>query len=512
VHVLNIEDDRSQRQLVERGLSKAKFKVTSCSCIADAIDQLNGAQFCVAVVDLGLLDEDGLEFVRELVRRKLTTKVIIHTANANFQSAQVGIDLGVFAYVEKSAGLAHLVSQVERASSAYLVDSLSNANREIQFQVRLLDSLQEGAIATNSKFEVIFANRSAQKIFGITETEILGRNILQMLELEDAANATISVELQKRTYLTLRNEPFRSEIQVKRRNGSDDCSFSEFVRTFRLTVSLIGDMPEKFSGFILVLADISEQKQAEIELNKARQIANHSQRVATIGELASVLAHEINQPLGAISNYVGGLLLGISNSNLSSEEVNQILSRIQVQAIRASEILSRTRNYLSREIKIRDSVDINSLIVDSLKLLEFELLEHRVQLDLQLESGQLFVYGDRVQLSQVLVNVLKNAAEAMVSVEPEKRKCRITTRATNCSVTIEIQDNGPGVDADRLLDLLEPYQSTKVGGLGLGLSTCQSIMKDHDGCLKFKSQNRQGLTVQLQLPRFETLSTNAPST
>jgi C4-dicarboxylate-specific signal transduction histidine kinase len=502
LHVLVVEDDTVQRQLVTRAVTLAKFAVTACSGISEALAVLNGQTFPVAIVDLGLLEEDGLELVRELVRRKSKTKVILHTAKADFESAQIGIELGVFAYVQKSSGIANLMSAVERAASEYLVNSLSSANEEIQFQVRLLDSLQEGAIAINSKFEIIFANRSAQRALGIAETDILGCNILLLLNQLSPDSASSIAELQRVCDKLQHAVNCQIEINIE---ISETCAESSTPtrcnHTFRLTVSPIGDTPESFAGFIFVLTDISVQKRAEMEMSKSRQIANHAQRVATIGQMAGILAHEINQPLGAISNYVGGLLLGLKSSNLSIEEFRETLLLIQNQALRASDIVDHTRNYVSRTGQTSVAVDINQLIRDCIQLLEFELREHRTQIRLQLAEEPLLVHGDRIQLSQVLVNILKNAAEAIDSVDTADRQCTITTSQSDFGINIEFRDYGPGVPPNKLETIDDPFTTSKAGGLGVGLSICKTIVEDHGGHITLENAEPKGFRVLLHLPR-----------
>ncbi len=352
MHVLHLEDDPLQRALVGRGLKNAKFLVDSCSSIAEAVDLLDRFQYCVAVVDLGLHEENGMEFVGELVKRKTRTKAIIHTANSTFESARHGIELGIFAYVEKARGLTHLVEQVKRAASAYLVESHS-----------------------------------------------------------------------------------------------------------------------------------------------------HAQRTAIIGQMANSLAHEINQPLCAISNFAGGMMLGLMNTTSSVDELIKMLGQIQEQAIRAGEIVGRLRCYGTQTMTPLVELDIDSVIIESLKLVEFEFREHRIKVELNLEGSSSSVRGDRIQLIQVLVNVLRNAAEAMISVDPMERKCFVTTKQTEAHIQIEVQDQGPRIDPGKLPSLLEPYFTSQEGGVGLGLSICNSIMEHHRGSIKLACCEPRGLSVSLCLPR-----------
>ncbi len=163
LRVLSIEDDPSQRILVECSLKNAGFVVDSCSQIAEASKLISEFDYTVAVVDLSLENEDGMTLVAEIARRKPKTKIVIHTAHASFDSILDGLELRVHAYIEKSRGIAPLVEQVRRAASEHLLDSLNAVKRESQLQIRMLDAVYAGAIATDGEFRIIYLNSVAKR-------------------------------------------------------------------------------------------------------------------------------------------------------------------------------------------------------------------------------------------------------------------------------------------------------------------------------------------------------------
>ena len=501
LRILSIEDTPSQSKLVERSLSNAGFLVSSCSSISEARDLLAQFEFCVAVVDLSLFNEDGMTLVAEISNSRPKTKIIIHTANASFESARDGLELGVYAYVEKSRGVVFLVEQVRRASSAHLLDSLVEIKRESELQIRMLDAVQVGAIATDAEFKIIYLNSVGRKVFSFSDQNAIGMNALNLFTLTDHVKSTCIQEIRSLLVGLEQETKWEGDVQVASFGGSHgDHASSTPDATFRLSISPIVETTDTIRGYIFVFADVTEQRRAAMELEKSRLALSHAQRIATIGQIANTLAHEINQPLGAISNYAGGMLLGLKNDSISMDSLAENLARIQEHALRAGEITSRLRTFVSRRRGYVQIFDMNELIRETLRLVEPVLREHRVTPELRLAEGKIYVEGDRVQLSQVLVNLLKNAAEAIDSVPSENRVCRIISSSTKDRVQVCVEDHGPGLKEQEIELLFQPVISTKEGGMGLGLCISYSIVEEHRGTIAIEKSDGGGLVVCLQFP------------
>jgi DNA-binding response OmpR family regulator len=379
LRILSIEDDLSQSKLVERSLENAGFLVSSCTSISEARDLLGQFEFYVAIVDLGLVNEDGMTLVFEIARSSPKTKIIIHTANASFESARDGLELGIYGYVEKSRGIAYLVGQVGRAASAHLLDSLLAVKRESALQIRMLDAIQVGAIATDAEFKIIYLNSVGRKLFDFTELDALGLNALGLFSRMIHSEAVNLMEKRSLLMSLAHETKWEGEVQLVSHPGSPGTRDSlESDATFRLSISPIVETPETSRGYIFVFADVSEQMHAALELERSRQVLSHAQRIATIGQIANALAHEINQPLGAISNYAGGMLLGLKNDSISADTLIEKLGRIQEHALRAGEITSRLRTFVSRRRGYVQMFDMNELIRETLRLVEPVLREHRI--------------------------------------------------------------------------------------------------------------------------------------
>lgn len=208
----------------------------------------------------------------------------------------------------------------------------------------------------------------------------------------------------------------------------------------------------------------------------------HVLRVATVGEMASGLAHELNQPLSAILNYIQGAKRRIDAGAILQAELLGVFDKVAAQAERAANILKTVRQYITKRPACGTCCDLNSVVRDSLELAETDIRENGVRLDLSLEPDLPESHCDHVQVEQVVLNLVRNGIQAMESVPPEERVLRIATRRHGeGAVELVIQDTGPGLTVEQSGRAFEPFHSTKEGGLGMGLSISRSIIEAHEG-------------------------------
>lgn len=254
-------------------------------------------------------------------------------------------------------------------------------------------------------------------------------------------------------------------------------------------------------GMSGAFADITAHKIAETETNLQRQEIAHLMRVSMLGELSGGLAHELTQPLTAIlSNaQAGKMLLAEGAPNLS--EVGNILEDIITEDNRAGEVIHRLRGLLKKgEVKY-EAVELNALIVSTLRLLHSELISRRVTVNTELASDLLPARGDPVQLQQILLNLVMNAVDAMDEISPPRRMIAIRTETTEKGeVEVRIADHGTGVPPSDHQHVFRPFFTTKKRGLGLGLSICSSIIKSHGGTLALQNNPDEGATAIFRLP------------
>ena len=255
-------------------------------------------------------------------------------------------------------------------------------------------------------------------------------------------------------------------------------------------------------GLVIAHIDVTRRRRAEEELQREREELAHTLRVATLGELASSLAHEINQPLAAIASNAQAAqrLLG---SDPVEPEVPEMLRDIGADAQRAAQIIRRLRVLFKKEHSERQPVDMGEVVKEVLALLRKELERRRVQLETSLQVAAPRVLGDIVQLQQVVLNVLVNAAEAMTD-DDTPRRLSIELSACEAGVLLlTARDSGRGVAASRLEQIFDRFVTSKPDGLGMGLSISRSIIEAHGGRIWATGNPDRGLTVHIELPCLE---------
>jgi PAS domain S-box-containing protein len=265
-----------------------------------------------------------------------------------------------------------------------------------------------------------------------------------------------------------------------------------------------------------VSRDITESKRAEAEARESERgyrememALAHANRVATMVQLSASIAHEINQPIAAvIANANAGLRwLGARPPDLN--EARQALGRIVRDGTRAGEVIDRIRSLVKKTPPRRDRLDINEAMREVIPLIQAELQRKRVRLQARLADGLPHVSGDRVQLQQVITNLIINAIEAMSGISDGPRELTIVSGAgASDDLFVEVHDTGTGLDPEQLDRLFQSFYTTKPDGIGMGLAISRSIAEAHGGCLSAAPNTPRGAVFRLALPVDETLSGN----
>jgi two-component system, LuxR family, sensor kinase FixL len=250
-----------------------------------------------------------------------------------------------------------------------------------------------------------------------------------------------------------------------------------------------------------VSADITSRKQAEAEALQQRSELAHFSRVTMLGELSGSMAHELNQPLTAILSNAQSAQRFLEREDLDLDEVRDILRDIVEQDNRASEIIRRMRLLLKKGVVQRQPLDLNDVVQEVLRLIRSDLVNQGVTVQVALEPDLPPVAGDRVQLQQVLLNLVMNACDAMSANTSTDRRLFVRTelQADNV-VLVSIADCGVGIAPDRLEQVFESFFTTKVHGLGLGLSVCRTIITAHNGRLWAANGAERGSIFSFALP------------
>ncbi len=243
-----------------------------------------------------------------------------------------------------------------------------------------------------------------------------------------------------------------------------------------------------------------ERRQAQDALSEAQRELAHVARVTTMGELAASIAHEVNQPLSAVVTNANACLRWMAAEPPKLEEARKSVSRMLSDAHRASDVIGRIRSLLKKSEPEPTQQNVNELLRDVVLLLQDALTRQRVGVTLDLESHVPPVMGDRVQLQQVILNLVMNGVEAMNDVGDRPRQLLISTRAAEQGVAMTVQDSGVGIDPAVFEKLFEPFFTTKPEGMGMGLSVSRAIVQRHGGRLWASMNEGFGTTFHVALP------------
>jgi C4-dicarboxylate-specific signal transduction histidine kinase len=259
---------------------------------------------------------------------------------------------------------------------------------------------------------------------------------------------------------------------------------------------------------VAFVLDLNERKRAEAEARESehqyreiqRELA-HANRVATMGQLTASIAHEVNQPIAATVTNAHAGLRWLRAQRPDIEEARQAFARIVENGNRAGEVISRIRALIKKAPPRKDGVMINDAILEVVALTHGEAVKNSVSVQTQLAEGLPIIVGDRVQLQQVILNLVINAIEAMSEMNEAPRELLlITEKAEPDGVLVAVRDWGPGLAPEHLERLFEAFYTTKPDGMGMGLSICRSIIEAHDGRLWASANPAGGAVFQFTLP------------
>lgn len=265
------------------------------------------------------------------------------------------------------------------------------------------------------------------------------------------------------------------------------------------TVDLCGK-EDSVMALLGITRDITLKKHNEDELRLHYRELAHAARINTMGEMASGLAHELNQPLSAIVNYSKGCLRRIQNGTCTIEDLSQVIEEVCNQAERAGDIIKSLRKFVHKGDTPRQVHDLHAIIRETMLIAGPELKQHLIRVTMSLSRDMHPVLGQAIQIEQVILNLVRNAIDAMSNSLPEKRILGIKTFIKKDMAVIEVCDSGPKLPSETLSHIFEPFFTTKADGMGMGLPICRSILEAHGGTLMaFFNNNGFGLTFRFTL-------------
>lgn len=353
----------------------------------------------------------------------------------------------------------------------------------------ILDTIPDAMIVIDEHGIMQFFSSAAARQFGYTESEAIGRNISDLMPEPDRSRHDAYLARYLKTG-ERRIIGIGRIVTGMRKDGT----------TFPMHLT-IGEMQSGgrpfFTGFV---RDLTEQQQTQARLQELQSELVHVSRLTAMGEMASALAHELNQPLSAISNYMKGSRRLLANSTDSNApRIEAALDRAAEQAMRAGDIIRRLRNFVARDESEKRVESISKMIEEAGALGLTGAREQGVLLRFNLDPTYDLVLADRVQIQQVLVNLFRNALEAMAG-SNHRELIAFNARAADDMIEIAVSDTGPGFAGDALANLFQPFFTTKEAGMGVGLSISRTIIETHGGRMWAETNSSGGATFRFTLP------------
>jgi two-component system sensor histidine kinase DctS len=363
---------------------------------------------------------------------------------------------------------------------------------EHAFRKAMEDSLRTGMRAVDLEGRVVYVNPAFCAMVGFSEQEILGsRGPQPYWPPEEQA--------QIQAALAAAREPgaLRAgfELRLMRRGGE---RFDVLVYEAPLI-----DAEGRQTGWMGSVLDITERKRArELARQQEERLATTA-RLVTVGEMASTIAHELNQPLSAIASYTTGSLNLIEAGEVPGEELKEALRKAAQQAQRAGRIIQRVHDFVRKREPTRGPVRMNAVVEEAVGFAEGEARKRRVRIVTRTAAGDPEVQADPLLLQQVILNLLRNAMDAMAATPLEARELRVTAESGGGQVTVTIADRGCGIAPEVRERLFDPFFTTKAEGMGMGLNICRSILELHRGRVWAEPNPEGGTLFSFSVPLEE---------
>jgi PAS domain S-box-containing protein len=382
------------------------------------------------------------------------------------------------------------------ARSYELIESLgdpsttTSAPREAKERFRLLASIvassDDAIISKNLDGIITSWNKGAEQLFGYTAEEAVGKPVMILIPPDQHNEEDMILERIRRGE--------RIEHYETVRKGKDGSSI-----VVSLTVSPVKNVEGRIIGASKIARDITERKRAEARERALMAELTSMNRAATAGELSASLAHELKQPLTGIVTRASAARHWLEAENLNIDKARAALDQIETAGHRAADIIRNVCAVFKKDTHERKPVDVNRVIVEVMSLGEIEFKKHQIEVRTELDNRLPSVTGNRVQLQQVILNVVMNAIEAMHSAQP--RRLRIQSSLSKPDVVhVSIADTGIGIDPANADAIFKPLYTTKEHGMGMGLSICHSIIENHGGRIWASPGAPSGTMVQFELP------------
>lgn len=505
--VLIIDDEQDIREVTALTLIDAGYRVETAAEGAEGLARCEGFKPRIVITDIRMPGMDGIQVLETIKRRFPDTEVIVATAFGEMDTAIRALQLDASDYITKPIHTDAMMVALERARRRYqtrqelkdhtrrLEKGLSRTRQQLEdtvaYQQRLIESSMDGILGCDADGKVVAFNRSMEQMLGIDRAGVLHRE-----RLEYFFNPT---EYRR----------FRDDLAAPGYGGNDrlmlyeTCLQDHRNRPVPVQLSATVLMEEtRIAGLVCFLRD--QRRIHRLQQEMADQVRLlHQDKMMSLGRLAASVAHEINNPLSGILNYIRLMLRTLGKGPLSADKQNQFtryLEVVETETDRCSAIVSSLLTFSRRSPISVGPVSINEIVNRSIMLARHKLELGDINLATRISDDLPEVSGDINQLQQCLLNLIFNAVDAM----PDGGTLTLSTTSEEApdTVVVKVTDTGNGIPKEEIRHIFEPFYTTKHEGhgVGLGLSTTYGIIERHGGTLSAYSPAGQGATFEIRLP------------
>lgn len=421
---------------------------------------LVGATWAVLTIQVGLIA--ALEFQDRSTETVRTFQLLM------FAVATTGLLLGAFVSER------HRVARALAESQGWLA--------------AILNTARDGVLTIDAKGRIVSVNPAIEQQFARPARHLVGQDVRDLIDVPDLMPSLASTARLPTT------ESSRRVLNARRGNGG--------VFPIELTVGQFGHPGDEH--YTLVIRDITARRDAEARARLHQSELARASRISLAGEMASAVAHELNQPLTAIVTFARGCLRLVRHSPPRLDLLREGIEEVAQQAERAGDIIGRLRGLVRTGSCRRSILHVRALVDAAVSLAQTEATQNEVEIQVRIAPDLPPILADHIQIEQVLLNLMRNAMDAIVSSKAERRLITVEgSRAGERSVEIAVADTGPGVAEEVLGQLFEPFVTTKPSGMGLGLSISRSIIEAHESRLRLINRSGAGAVFTFDLPVHE---------
>jgi two-component system sensor kinase FixL len=501
--VLLVDDNPTNLEVLYQTLDGQGYRLLVALGGEAALKVIAEVSPTIVLLDIMMPGMDGFE-VCERLKGNAETKdiaIIFLSALGDTETKVKGFDLGAVDYISKPFQASEIVARVaNHIKICRLERQLSHRNVELEQEItRILATMTEGVFGIDMLGRITYANAAACRLTGWLEHELIGQDAFSLHLHTTSEGASRSIEESPYYRAFIGGERLEVELETVWCKGG-----GHFKAALTCTPSVEND---EVVGAVVVFRDITQRLRAQTELRETRlelqqqhQRLAHIERLSTMGEMAAGFAHEVNQPLTAIANYASVSRRLAQRAEIDREKLASVLEKMQNQALRASEIIQRLRNFVRKPKAGKALRYPNDIVAEVIKLAEVD--SRLNQVPLRFEPGQDLksVTVDDVQIQQVLLNLMRNAMEAMAAAPDRTQGVTVSTCALRpAGVRFSVVDHGEGLRDDADDRLFHPFYTTKADGMGIGLSVCASIMQEHGGDIGYSRNEDGGTTFYIDL-------------